>query len=441
MLWDRVSHARNPFRDLRLVLIPALGWCALCASTSSLAGVVGSGTSGSCTQAALQTQISAGGAVTFNCGGAATIALTSGIFIGSSNPAVVVDGAGLITLDGSTLASPQPMVSISGGSAALPSITFKGMTFTNGNATGAGLQAGGAILNGGNLTLDHDVFTHNQAPFGGAVVQERCSSAGSPPLPCVAASLTVTNSTFSNNSASNSGGAINLQSDTVSISNSTFAGNSGGSGGAVFLFGNSTFTTSGTIVNSTFNANSASNGGGAIAASSLQGGTVTLTSLTIAGNSAASGVGGVSAPSTLTMQDTLLANNSGGNCGGGSFSGANNLQFGDSTCSGVTVGDPHLGALADNGGATQTMALGAGSAAIDAGNNATCPALDQRGNARTDGDGNGSVICDIGAYEAAAGTTPPPAPAVAAPALDRAATALLAGLLAALALTAMRRRA
>ena len=381
--------------------------CALYAASPVFAGVVGTGTAASCTQSALQTQISAGGTVTFNCGGPATIAIATGLGINSSNPAVVVDGGGIITLDGATISPHAPMISIYGGSSTLPSITFKGMTFSNGNATGTGLQSGGAILNGGNLTLDNDVFNNNQAPFGGAVAQERCSSSGSPPTPCVAASLTVTNSTFSNNSASNSGGAINLQSDTVSVSNSTFAGNSAGSGGAVYLFGNSTFTASGTIANSTFNGNSASSSGGAIAATNLQGGSVTLTNDTIAGNSATTNGGGVYVTSTLTMQDTLLASNTGGNCNVGSFSGTNNLQFGDGTCAGVPTADPHLGALANNGGPTQTMALGAGSAAIDAGNNATCPAADQRGFARADGDGNGSVICDVGAYEAAAGTTSP----------------------------------
>ena len=456
-------------RRFHLVLAAVLGVCGLCAGDPAIAGVVGSGTAASCTESALASQIAAGGTVTFNCGGAATIAMTTGISISSGSPALVVDGGGVITLDGATISPHQPMISVQGGSSALPSITFRGMTFSNGNATGTGLQAGGAILNGGNLTLDHDVFTNNQAPFGGAVMQERCSSAGSPALPCVAASLTVTNSQFSGNSASNSGGAINLQSDTVNVSNSTFTGNSAGSGGAIYLFGNSTFTTSGTITSSTFSGNTATFEGGAIAVVNLQGGSATitnntfnanqatgstgaggaiwigspttLTNNTIAGNSAASG-GGIDNGATLTMQDSLLANNSGGNCAGSSFSGANNLQFGDSTCNGVSVGDPHLGALANNGGPTQTMALNSGSAAVDAGDNATCAKTDQRGTARIDGDGNGSVVCDIGAYEAPAGTVvvPPPAPAVSAPMLSRIGLLLLAGLFATLGLSAWRRR-
>ena len=62
--------------------------------------------------------------------------------------------------------------------------------------------------------------------------------------------------------------------------------------------------------------------------------------------------------------------------------------------------DPMLGALANNGGPTQTHALLAGSPAIDRGNNTGAPATDQRGVARPrDGDGNGSLVVDIGAFE------------------------------------------
>jgi hypothetical protein len=54
--------------------------------------------------------------------------------------------------------------------------------------------------------------------------------------------------------------------------------------------------------------------------------------------------------------------------------------------------DPELSALADNGGPTQTMALQAGSPAIDAANSAACLAVDQRGYLR-------HGPCDIGPYE------------------------------------------
>ena len=56
--------------------------------------------------------------------------------------------------------------------------------------------------------------------------------------------------------------------------------------------------------------------------------------------------------------------------------------------------DPLLGLLADYGGPTPTMALLAGSPAIDAGDNAACTPTDQRGVRRPQHAG-----CDIGAYE------------------------------------------
>lgn len=67
-----------------------------------------------------------------------------------------------------------------------------------------------------------------------------------------------------------------------------------------------------------------------------------------------------------------------------------------------------LGPLQDNGGATQTHALLSGSPAIDAGDNTACPGTDQRDVVRpVDGNSDRVAICEIGAVEAATGTTVP----------------------------------
>jgi len=109
-------------------------------------------------------------------------------------------------------------------------------------------------------------------------------------------------------------------------------------------------------------------------------------------------IGGV-AIDVCRMANTLLATNTpGGNCLGTIVDDGSNLSS-DGTCAFTNVGslnniDPKLGPLADNGGTTLTMALLAGSPAIDAGDTAASPPTDQRGIPRPFG-----AAADIGAYE------------------------------------------
>ena len=152
-----------------------------------------------------------------------------------------------------------------------------------------------------------------------------------------------------------------------------------------------------TLTNVTFTGNSS------IPANDLGGGfynagTATIVNVTIAENSAPAGFGGgiAGATATLTLTNTIVANNTGGNCFAPITSGSNNLQFPGTSC-GVTTADPLLGSL--TGGVYPLLA---GSPAIDTGTNTGCPATDELGTARPQG-----AACDIGAFEF---VPAPPAP-------------------------------
>lgn len=102
---------------------------------------------------------------------------------------------------------------------------------------------------------------------------------------------------------------------------------------------------------------------------------------------------------SATLRSSIVAYNTAEQCGGTFTDGGHNLSFpNDNTCPADVHGDPKVGVVANNGGLTPTMALGAGSAAIDAaGTGFPCPAADQRGVPRPKG-----AACDIGAFERAA---------------------------------------
>mgnify|MGYP006337805027 CR=1 FL=1 len=79
-----------------LAFLVAAAWAAPLAHA---AGTVGSGTTGSCTEAALNAALVGGGTVTFNCGGGpVVIPITSTKVLSSST---TIDGTGQqVTLDG-----------------------------------------------------------------------------------------------------------------------------------------------------------------------------------------------------------------------------------------------------------------------------------------------------------------------------------------------------
>jgi hypothetical protein len=201
-----------------------------------------------------------------------------------------------------------------------------------------------------------------------------------------------------NAGSSNGGGIYIEQESTLFVNNSTFFGNLGYNGGGIYTYGTVT------VKNSTFSSNSTNTFGGGIY---NYYGMVSVSSSTFSGNGSDGGNGGgiYNNGGILYLRNTILANSIAGNdChnnGGTLFADVNNLIESHTGCgTPVSVADPNLGPLADNGGPTLTFALLPGSPAIDTGDNGTCLSADQRGYSRPfDGDGDGTATCDMGAFE------------------------------------------
>jgi len=121
-------------------------------------------------------------------------------------------------------------------------------------------------------------------------------------------------------------------------------------------------------------------------------GTASLVSSTVASNEG----GGIENRGQLSLTNTIVAQNGRpGDCVGVATSSDHSLDS-DGSCGvgALSRSDPRLGALAANGGPTETQALSPGSPAIDAGDDSRCPRDDQRHYTRAAG------RCDIGAYQA-----------------------------------------
>ena len=424
------------------IIVGLLSVTALSATMALAGGVVGTGTAASCTDGALDHALTGGGTVTFNCGGPATIDISTGTGTKTIGANTTIDGGGLITISGGDSVG---VFRVNSGI----TFTVNNLTIANGFAFGGGIEnygtttvinctlsgnrgrspfsecsfcgAGGILYgtgqNPGTTTVTNSTFTGNSGAAGGGIGSEGLAQLQGASL------LTVTNSTFTGNIGAIGGGiGISSSKATTTVTNSTFTGNNavgGGVGGGIGGFGASL-----TVTNSTFTGNSSGppllgvSGGGI----GQLGGSLTVTNSTFIGNSGFSGPNGGDAPSgggiavgidvtpPPLLRNTLLANNTpGDNCYGVVTDGGHNLDDGTScgfsTANGsLSSTDPQFdpAGLQDNGGPTQTIALLGGSPAINAGDESICSAppvnnLDQRGYVRP---GTGAANCSIGAYEA-----------------------------------------
>jgi hypothetical protein len=187
---------------------------------------------------------------------------------------------------------------------------------------------------------------------------------------------TIVNTTIANNRIDGDGayGGGVASNGNLELSNSTIVNNQAGRGGGIYINRNAT-----QVLNTTLSNNSANSG-----------------------RTLARGSNG-----TIAIKNSILASAPSGNSKNCEFSASaftdkgSNLQWGDTTCfPGKPNLDPKVTGLGSYGGPTPTVALNAGSPAIDSADGNACPFTDQRGFAR-------NTSCDIGAYETGSVGGPP----------------------------------
>jgi CSLREA domain-containing protein len=279
-----------------------------------------------------------------------------------------------------------------------------------GGARTTNIQAGTNNTNGIDRVL-HVLASGNLSPLNGATVRygQINDDGGGIKSDTAVNPLTLADVAITDNHARNGGGIS--ASSSISINRATISGNTASLDG-----GGLHSTRTGQLTNVTITGNTAASLGGGLLTKNEN---YTLINATVSHNSAPNGSNITKVPSigAVTLFNTIVSDGSpGANCSGTILNGsplispnANNLESATNTCgfgsergskSGPSV-NADLGALQNNGGLTDTRALGAQSAAIDAATDPSpAPEIDQRGERRPkDGDGNGTALDDIGAYE------------------------------------------
>ncbi len=318
------------------------------------------------------------------------------------------------------------------GEGGVTAVAFERLAMIN-NQAGAD---GGAILVAAEMTITDSVFSGNHSGAnGGALyidsattIQGTLIGTSASDIPYASGAIAADLVSLPN-TAENGGGIFDTGSHTTNIEASSINGNQAIGGGGIAA--RSLIVVN--ITNSTISGNTGTDVGGGITTN----GTVNLRNVTVADNVATTdapgGGGGLNAfgSGTYVFYNTILSNNHvtgdaarEANCGcsGGAAAcppgrmvstGYNINDETIDTCSmswplnDQAATDPLLKPLTNNGGLTETHALPSQlmgdvstSPAIDSGHNQRCPNNDQRGSIRPDdGNGDGSYICDVGAYE------------------------------------------
>lgn len=298
------------------------------------------------------------------------------------------DGKPLVTIARNT-APGMPKFRVLGTTAYL---ALDGVAITGGDSVerGGGVAQLASDLSYQYLRISHSVISGNNSAVSGGGLSFDCattyiqastisgntsqhdgggiySTSKGGPYDCYT-TLGVLRSTIADNTAVGDGGGIFEFAGILNVAYSTIDGNSGARGGASYGYGHIQIT------NATISGNAAAVGGGAVYAT---GSIAYIASSTIVGNTCADGnaAGGIAAYA-LQANAIILRGNTGAdlqvkNTGSAyALSGSNNIIHNaptPNTASATLDCDPQLGALADNGGPTQTMSIAAGSCALDAG--------------------------------------------------------------------------